>query len=150
MPANRAQQTVTAERRRAAVQLKIAGHTWQEIANALDYSSKGAACTDVRRALENAVKKLSIPLEAHRQLEMDRLDAMQNALWDKVLEGDTKAIDTSLRLMDRRAKLLGLDAPQRHELTLEAIDAALADVEQQLAAARGEAAEADDPEEEEG
>ncbi|MEY9937305.1 hypothetical protein [Streptacidiphilus sp. MAP5-3] len=150
MPANRAQQTATAERRRQAVQLRISGHSWQEIADLLGYSSKGAACTDVRRALEKAVEKLSIPLEAHRQLEMDRLDAMQNALWDKVLEGDTKAIDTSLKLMDRRAKLLGLDAPQRHELTLEAIDAALADVEQQLAAARSEAAEAEGAPEEEG
>jgi hypothetical protein len=149
MPANRAQQTVTAERRRAAVQLRISGKSWQEIADLLGYSSKGAACTDVRRALESAVKKLSIPLEAHRQLELDRLDAMQNALWADVLDGDTKAIDTSLKLMDRRAKLLGLDAPQRHELTLEAIDAALADVEQQLAAARSEVEEAEDAPEEE-
>ncbi|MEZ0066692.1 hypothetical protein ABIA32_002704 [Streptacidiphilus sp. MAP12-20] len=150
MPANRAQQTKTADRRRQAVELRIAGRSWQQIADQLEYSSKGAACTDVRRALEKAVEKLAIPLEAHRQLELDRLDAIQNALWDKVLDGDTKAIDTTLRLMDRRAKLLGLDAPQRHELTLEAIDAALADVEQQLAAARSEAAEAEGAEEEEG
>jgi hypothetical protein len=148
--ASKAQQAASADRRRAAVELRIAGKSWQEIADLLHYDSKASACTDVRRALEKAVAKLNVPLEAHRQLELDRLDAMQNALWDKVLAGDTKAIDTSLRLMDRRAKLLGLDAPQRHELTLESIDAALADVEEQLAAARSQAAEAAGAEEGEG
>lgn len=142
MPASKAKQTQVAGRRRAAVQLRIAGKSWAAIAQALGYDSKASAYTDVRRALEKAVTKLAIPLEAHRQLELDRLDAMQNALWPKVLDADTKSIDTALRLMDRRARLLGLDAPQRHELTLEALDAALIEVEQQLAAARSEAADA--------
>ncbi len=142
MPASKAKQTLVAERRRAAVQLRIAGHSWDAIARQLGYDSKASAYTDVRRALEKAVTKLAIPLEAHRQLELDRLDAMQNALWPAALDGETKAIDTALRLMDRRARLLGLDAPQRHELTLEALDAALIEVEQQLAVARSEAADA--------
>lgn len=132
----------TAERRRAAVQLRMQGKTWQEIADQLGYKGKGNAYNDIKRALEKAVADLAIPLEGYRQLELDRLDAMQNALWPAVLKGDTKAIEVSLRLMDRRAKLLGLDAPQRHELTLEAIDAALDDVTAQLAAARGEAGQA--------
>jgi hypothetical protein len=148
--ANKAQQAKTADRRRQAVELRVEGKSWQEIADRLGYDSRGSAATAVRRALEQAVAELNVPLEAHRQLELDRLDAMQNALWDKVLAGDTKAIDTTLRLMDRRAKLLGLDAPQRHELTLESIDAALADVEEQLAVARSQAAEAAGAEEGEG
>jgi hypothetical protein len=43
--------------------------------------------------------------------------------------------------MDRRAKLLGLDAPARHELTLEALDAAIEDNSAQLAAARSKVEE---------
>ena len=146
MPASKAQQTLVAERRRAAVQLRIAGHSWYEIAQQLGYDSKASAYTDVRRALEKAVRDLSIPLEVHRELMLQRLDAMLNALWPNVLAGDTKAIDAAGRLLDRYMRLLGLEAPQRHELTLEVLDAALVEVEQQLALARSEAAAAsEDP-----
>lgn len=137
---NIAREVVTAERRKAAVELRMQGLRWHEIADRLGYADRAAAYTDVRRALEKAVADLSFPLEAHRQLELDRLDAMQNALWPKILDGDPRAVDSALRLMDRRAKLLGLDAPQRVEvLTLDAIDAAIADLEQQLTARRSEA-----------
>lgn len=139
-----AHQTRFAERRRAAVEMKIGGKTWREIADTLGYDSRATAYGDVMRGLQKAVAELSIPLEEYRQLELDRLDAMQDALWVKVLDGDTKAIDTTLRLMDRRAKLLGLDAPQRMEgvLTIDAIDAAITDLSQQVAAARSETGEA--------
>jgi hypothetical protein len=146
-PANRreAHQVPLTERRRSAVQLRIQGKSWQEIADLLGYDSKGTACGDVRRALQKAVADLAVPLEEYRQLELDRLDAMQDALWGKVLEGDTRAIDTSLRLMDRRAKLLGLDAPTRTEgvLTLDAIDASIAHIAAQVDAARTQARTAD-------
>ncbi len=146
MPASKAQQTQVAERRRAAVQLRIAGTSWADIARQLDYDSKASAYTDVRRALERAVTKLAVPLEIHRELMLQRLDTMLNALWPAVLTGDTKAIDSAGRLLDRYMNLLGLQAPQRHELTLEVLDAALVEVEQQLALARSEAAAAsEDP-----
>jgi hypothetical protein len=146
-PANRdiAHQIPLADRRRNAVELKIGGATWQQIADRLGYDSRASAYTDVRRALQQSVAELAIPREEYRQLELDRLDEMQNALWSKVLEGDTKAIDTSLRLMDRRAKLLGLDAPTRTEgvLTLDAIDASIAHIAAQVDAARTQARTAD-------
>jgi hypothetical protein len=146
-PANRrdAHQVPIIERRRQAVELRIAGKSWQEIADLLGYDSKGTACGDVRRALQKAVEKLAVPMEEYRQLELDRLDKMQDALWPKVLEGDTRTVDTSLRLMDRRAKLLGLDAPTRTEgvLTLDAIDASIAQLTAQLDTARTQAGQAD-------
>ncbi|MBV6697450.1 hypothetical protein KV557_09970 [Kitasatospora aureofaciens] len=147
LPANRrdAHQVQLAERRRDAVRLRIAGKTWQEIADLLGYDSKGGACKDVSRALQKAVTDLALPLEEYRQLELDRLDAMQDALWPKVLDGDTRAIDTALRLMDRRAKLLGLDAPTRTEgvLSLDVIDASIAQLTAQVDAARTQAEPAD-------
>ncbi|NUQ98584.1 MAG: hypothetical protein HOY79_19195 [Streptomyces sp.] len=133
------------ERRRAAVKLRIEGKSWQEIADLLGYDSKGGACKDVSRALQKAVTDLALPLEEYRQLELDRLDAMQEALWPKVLDGDTRAIDTALRLMDRRAKLLGLDAPTRTEgvLSLDVIEAGIAHLTAQVDAARTQAEPAD-------
>jgi len=46
-----------------------------------------------------------------RALELLRLDELLNALWDTAIAGDLKAVDRVLKVMERRAKLLGLDAP---------------------------------------
>jgi len=35
---------------------------------------------------------------------------MQVALWSSAMKGDPKSIDRILRIMERRARLLGLDA----------------------------------------
>ena len=45
------------------------------------------------------------------QLESHRLDRAINAIWDKVADGDLNAIDRALKIMERRARLLGLDTP---------------------------------------
>jgi hypothetical protein len=34
-------------------------------------------------------------------------------VWTKALNGDVRAVDSVLRIMERRAKLLGLDAPTK-------------------------------------
>jgi hypothetical protein len=52
-----------------------------------------------------------------RELELTRLDAMLLPLWRRVQAGEEKAIDRALRIMERRARLLGLDAPTRGELS---------------------------------
>lgn len=45
-----------------------------------------------------------------RKLEMDRLDALQEAAWMQAVRGDLKAIDTALKVITTRAKLFELDA----------------------------------------
>jgi hypothetical protein len=54
-----------------------------------------------------------------RALEALRLDQMQAALWQQATDGDVRAIDRILRIMERRARLLGLDEPERRETKLE-------------------------------
>ena len=51
------------------------------------------------------------------QIEARRLDKALNAIWDSVLAGDAQAIDRMIKIMERRSKLLGLDAPARKELS---------------------------------
>ena len=46
-----------------------------------------------------------------RQTELDRLDSYLAAMADQIREGDTAAIAVALRISERRAKLLALDAP---------------------------------------
>jgi hypothetical protein len=54
-----------------------------------------------------------------RGLELERLDALHAACWPAALAGHLRSIDTVLRIMRRRAALLGLDAPRRHHVTAE-------------------------------
>jgi len=108
MPASKAQRAATADRRTKATALRIAGMDWQSIADQLGYSSRGAACTDVSRALEANLAELRDKAEEMRSIESMRLDRLQASLWPKAVKGDVKAIDAVLRIIDRRMRLLGL------------------------------------------
>jgi hypothetical protein len=43
-----------------------------------------------------------------RALELDRLDSLHEVVWPKALAGDLGAASVILRIMDKRARLLGL------------------------------------------
>jgi hypothetical protein len=43
--------------------------------------------------------------------ELSRLDGMLRGLWPDARKGSHGAVDRVLKIMERRAKLLGLDAP---------------------------------------
>lgn len=98
----------------------------------LGYKSPDAARRDVSRALEAHRVAEATEVANYRQMENERLDALLEAAWpvatkpqpifDKEGEVvghqmDMRAMDTVLRLMDRRAKLNGLDMPVRAELS---------------------------------
>jgi GTP-dependent phosphoenolpyruvate carboxykinase len=53
--------------------------------------------------------------EAVRQVVLKRLDQMLLTVWSDVLNGDNAAVQTALRIEERRASLLGLDAPKQIE-----------------------------------
>ncbi len=99
-----------AQRRRRALELRVAGATYEEIAEALGYVSRGTAWKAVWRAYREGLRD---PAEHLRELETERLDRLQKAWWTKALGGDVSAFRYLLRLMERRAKLLGLDAPTK-------------------------------------
>jgi hypothetical protein len=113
-----------------ALRLRSRGYTYQQIADNMG-CSKPTAFERVKRALS------AIPAEAaeeYRRLENDRLDTLQAiAMHEAVTKKSMQAIDRVLHIMDRRAKLLGLDAPTRTEvITLDAIDAEIRKLENQL------------------
>ena len=100
----------------AALNLRAEGMSYAAIAERLGYASKSGAHKAVSRALERTTKEAS---DAVRNYELQRLDKMMSAIWDKAMSGDTKSINTILRIMDRRSKLLGLDSPQPLAQNLE-------------------------------
>jgi transcriptional regulator len=101
------------------VKLRRGGLTWDLIAERVGYGSASAAHAAYQRAARRAVQD---DIEAIRTIENERLDLMQSAIWGKVLAGDTTAIQTVIRLMERRAKLLGLDQPFKQQIEVTTYD----------------------------
>jgi hypothetical protein len=60
----------------------------------------------VKRVL---AERVSETVEQARTLELMRLDAMLGAIWKNALSGDIACIDRCLAIMQRRARLIGLD-----------------------------------------
>ncbi|MEV6580267.1 hypothetical protein AB0M92_19115 [Streptomyces sp. NPDC051582] len=133
MVASKAQQAFTAERRAKAIRMKIDGSTYTEIAEELGYSGRNSACVDIRRALERHVIEEGLAVEAWRELELARLDVLQKAIWPEAMKGNPRAIETALKILDRRAKMLGLDSAVKLEvLTIDALDAQIQRLEAEL------------------
>ena len=102
------------DRKLQALELRKAAATYQQIADQLGYRSASGAFNAVKAALKATLRE---PADELRELEAARLDAMLLPLWRRVQSGDERAVDRVLRIMERRARLLGLDAPTRGELS---------------------------------
>lgn len=135
MPASKEQQAATAKRRQQAVAMYIAGVTdWQTIADKLGYASRGAAHTDVMRALQKVAVDTVRDVETLLRIELMRLDRLQQSLWPQALKGDMHAAQLILSISDRRVKWQQLGAPTRHQIiTIGAIESAIAELEKELA-----------------
>ncbi len=65
-------------------------------------------------------------------LDLDRLEHLIAAVWPEAVRGNLPAVDRVIRILERKAKLLGLDAPERmavaqHGLTTTVVIEAPAD-----------------------
>lgn len=111
MSASRAQRAATADRRTKAIALHLAGMDWQAIADQLGYASRGAAHTDVTRALKANLAAEAEQVEMMRYTVNLRLERLQAAMWPKAVKGDTRAADTCLRAIQQWCKVNGVEAP---------------------------------------
>lgn len=126
------------ERDAECVRLRRNGLTFDAIARTLGYSDSGHAY-NAFTAFMRAYPKEDV--DTARQLECDRLDAMQAAIWARVLDDQDSnqhwAMDRALKISDQRARLLGLNKPVRQEVTVlteSTVDTAIAALKEQLAA----------------
>jgi hypothetical protein len=113
------------------LKLRKAGATYREIASAAiqkfghERLPESWDCRyahkDVARELEKLRDIIGEEAEDVRQMEIERLNDMLRSLYPKATrrDADYKAVDRVLRIMKRRADLMGLDAPDRHEVTGE-------------------------------
>lgn len=106
--ANQERRINALERQRRALELRLAGVSYATIAEQLGYRDGSGA----HRAVASALKRtLQEPANAVRKLELERLDKLLFALWPS--RNNPGIVDRILRIMERRAKLLGLDAPAK-------------------------------------
>jgi len=129
-------------RRQQAVQMRLAGASYQQIADKLE-CTPSAAYKMVAKAMRDADNKTGEAAEMLRGLELARLDALMLAAWKQAVSGHLGAIDRVLRIMDRRARYVGLDAPSRLDVTsagekLASLDLSQLSVEQLYRIAQGE------------
>lgn len=98
----------TLEREAEVLRLRRGGLTFDMIAQRLGFSHASGAHTAYMNACKRIIRD---DVDEIRRIEQDRLDIAQAAIWPRVTTGDSAAINSLIRIMDRRAKLLGLDMP---------------------------------------
>lgn len=107
-----------AERRQRVLAARLRGETFRVIAGREKISTQ-TAHSDMTTALADIPRAEADELRA---LELGRLDALQDAVWGEALDGDIPAGQQALRIIDRRARLLGLDAPTRVDMGVGDVD----------------------------
>lgn len=57
------------------------------------------------------------PAEALREIELERIDLLLSAHMPKAVAGNVERTNVTLRILERRSKLLGLDRPEQLDVT---------------------------------
>jgi hypothetical protein len=93
-----------------AVELRIQGHPYAQIADRLGYADESGARHAVQRNLD---RREAESIDEMRAVHSARLEGVLSAFWAAAVAGDTDAARIVLRTLDSLAKLFGLDAPSR-------------------------------------
>jgi hypothetical protein len=108
--ATSARKTRSLELQRKALELRRMGKGYREIGAALGIG-RSQAHRLVEAGLEDVKEQIDAEASELKAVELSRLDGMLSGLWADARSGNFAAVDRVLRIMERRAKLLGLDAP---------------------------------------
>ena len=95
-------------RREQALELRASGQSIRAIADQLGVS-KSQVQRDIEKELKAAAEGRKTIAGLIIDLELAKLDALEEKAWKHISDGELSAIDRVLRSMERRAKLLGLD-----------------------------------------
>jgi hypothetical protein len=92
-----------------ALALRSQGMSLFDVATALEVDERTASQT-----MAETLKALSEVMDETERSEqlalmMTSLDALQASVWGNAIAGDTRAVEAALKILDRKAKLLGLD-----------------------------------------
>lgn len=102
----------TIERQKQALELRRMGLGYEAIAAQIGIG-KSQAHRLVAAGMDDAREQIAADADVLRAAEVSRLDGMLQGLWPRARKGDVAAVDRVLKIGERRAKLLGLDAPTK-------------------------------------
>lgn len=126
------------ERQTKNLRMRLEGHDFQTIADKCGYGSKQSACDDYHRALDAITVDNEQTIESARRVELARLDLLQTIAWRKTASEDPnvalKAVETVLKISAHRARMTGLDQPVRHEISFDAVEGRIAELQAFLTA----------------
>lgn len=88
-----------------AVQLRLEGMTYQELAEALGYTHRSAARKAVMRTIQ---ERADMVVDAYRVQRYLELEERHRRSWVDALRGRPKAISACLKAADERTWLLGM------------------------------------------
>jgi len=108
------------EKEMQVLKYRKGGLTFDAIAEKLGYANESSARAAFKRAVERT-RDDALAAEG-RELHRLRLETALTAIWDRVLKGDLKAIAMMLRILERDAKLYGLDMPVKTEVEVTNYD----------------------------
>ncbi|MCK6580347.1 MAG: hypothetical protein L6Q98_19815 [Anaerolineae bacterium] len=86
----------------------LAGVDYRTMAGSLGVSL-GTVAKDVQALMTEWREERIRTIDEFKQLHLTRLDVLLNGLWDKARQGDSAAIDKVLAVMDRQARIMGID-----------------------------------------
>lgn len=98
-----------------ALDLRRRGYTFRQIAAEMKVTLR-VAHRLVMDAFKQHAAQAAENSELLVRLQMERLEAMWRGLAPSAEAGNSRSIEVALRLLERQAKLLGLDAPVKQEV----------------------------------
>lgn len=105
-----------AEKRKKALDLRRAGWSFDDIATEVGYANRGSAHRAVKQGIAAITRESATELI---ELELSRLDDLLAGLYEQARNGDLFAVDRALKIMDQRAKFLGLYDHKPDDTTAE-------------------------------
>ncbi len=110
MPSKSKRQPAERERALKALAMRREGLPYRVIAERLEWADESSARYAVTRLLDRTEAE---EVAEMRYIEGERLDELQRTHWAAALAGDLDAGKMVLKVMERRARLFGLDSPSK-------------------------------------
>jgi hypothetical protein len=109
-----------AQNERTVLEARARGMSFRQIEVQFDIRAPAKIWKEAVLKVEN----VDFHREHHLRLEEERLDAIQLSLWPAMLRGDVRSAETIIKVLERRAKMLGLDFADATNSRLVEIEAA--------------------------
>lgn len=116
------------DRTNRAVTMRVQGHTFDDIAEALGYANRSGAIKAVQRGLKQRAKEQAGDRDELIARDLELIDTIIKGMIPAIIKGTPRSAEVALKAIERRAALLGTNAPMKIDAKIT--DAMMAEVEE--------------------